>query len=127
MNLGTKLAEYIGSYEVYDDFNTNSKILRLQDGTIYRIDGTTIAFMKSDLDLFYYLIDIMDKKQIDSAKTYLLDTDNKPSTKRIREINNELDIIRGIVPTPKGYKVDLKRAKELMVELKRLLDSNKTS
>lgn len=36
------------------------------------------------------------------------------------QINKELDIVRGVVPTPKGYKVDPLRAKALMAELKKL-------
>jgi hypothetical protein len=35
---------------------------------------------------------------------------------RIAEIDKELDIIRGIIPTPKGYKIDPRKAKALMVE-----------
>lgn len=40
---------------------------------------------------------------------------------RIRQINDELDILRGRRPTPKGYRVNALRAKELMAELKQLL------
>lgn len=39
---------------------------------------------------------------------------------RIHQIEQELDIIRGRVPTPQGYVVNIGRAKELMIELKRL-------
>lgn len=39
---------------------------------------------------------------------------------RKREINSELDIIRGRVPTPKGYTVNPGRVKDLMAELKQL-------
>lgn len=39
---------------------------------------------------------------------------------RRAEIEAELDIIRGRVPTPKGYKVDPLRAKKLMQELNQL-------
>lgn len=39
---------------------------------------------------------------------------------RKAEIEAELDIIRGRVPTPKGYTVDPLRAKKLMQELKQL-------
>lgn len=47
---------------------------------------------------------------------------NKPKDPalRIKEINRELDIIRGRVATPKGYNVDPLRAKRLMAELKQL-------
>lgn len=41
-----------------------------------------------------------------------------PATKA--EIEAELDIIRGRVPTPKGYKVDKGRTKLLMTRLKEL-------
>jgi hypothetical protein len=45
-----------------------------------------------------------------------------PVTKetRIKQINEELDIIRGRVPTPKNYTVNPLRAKALMAELKQL-------
>lgn len=39
---------------------------------------------------------------------------------RKRQIEQELDIIRGITPTPKGYKVDPGKVKALMAELKQL-------
>lgn len=39
---------------------------------------------------------------------------------RIKTIEDELDIIRGRVPTPKGFKVDASRVKDLMLELKQL-------
>jgi hypothetical protein len=39
---------------------------------------------------------------------------------RKKQINDELDIIRGVVPTPPRYKVDPLRAKALMTELKQL-------
>jgi hypothetical protein len=39
---------------------------------------------------------------------------------RRAEIERELDIIRGVSPTPKGYKVDPRKAKALMIELKEL-------
>lgn len=39
---------------------------------------------------------------------------------RIRQIEEELDIIRGRVPTPKGYKVDATKVKDLMIELRKL-------
>ena len=40
---------------------------------------------------------------------------------RLRQINTELDIIRGRVPTPPGYKIDPRRIKQLMAELKQLI------
>jgi|SRR5882724_1067017 len=40
--------------------------------------------------------------------------------KRRAEINTELDIIRGRIPTPKDYKIDPLRVKKLMQELKQL-------
>jgi hypothetical protein len=42
-----------------------------------------------------------------------------PKVRRV-EIERELDIIRGVSPTPKGYKVDPRKAKALMIELKEL-------
>lgn len=39
---------------------------------------------------------------------------------RRKEIEAELDIVRGIVPTPKGYKVDQRHIKAIMIELRGL-------
>jgi hypothetical protein len=39
---------------------------------------------------------------------------------RKKEIEDELDIIRGVVPTPRGYKVNPLRIKQLMAELSQL-------
>lgn len=39
---------------------------------------------------------------------------------RVREIEKELDIIRGRVPTPIGYKIDKSKVKTLMAELQNL-------
>ena len=39
---------------------------------------------------------------------------------RRAEIEEELDIIRGRIPTPKGYRVDPSRIKALMLELREL-------
>lgn len=44
----------------------------------------------------------------------------KDKASRIQEIEDELDIIRGVKPTPKGYKVDPSKVKSLMTELKQL-------
>lgn len=41
--------------------------------------------------------------------------------KRIREIQAELDIYRGVVPTPVGYEADPMRVKGLVAELNGLL------
>jgi hypothetical protein len=48
--------------------------------------------------------------------------DDPPVNKetRVKQINEELDILRGRVPTPPNYKVDPLRAKALMKELKQL-------
>lgn len=43
---------------------------------------------------------------------------DKPT--RITQIEKELDIIRGRVPTPAGYKVDAGKVKGLMTELRQL-------
>lgn len=41
---------------------------------------------------------------------------------RIEQIDNELDIIRGIIPTPKGYKIDKNKIKSLLKERKEYID-----
>lgn len=43
---------------------------------------------------------------------------DKPT--RIKQIEQELDIIRGIVPTPKGYKIDKSNIRALVKELAEL-------
>ena len=55
------------------------------------------------------------RKAQEAAKPKPVD---KPA--RIKEIENELDIIRGVVPTPKGYKIDTASVKSLRAELKEL-------
>lgn len=46
----------------------------------------------------------------------------KPKSPEVRraEIERELDIIRGRIPTPKGFKVDAGKVKRLMTELRQL-------
>lgn len=43
---------------------------------------------------------------------------DKPT--RIKEIEAELDIIRGRVPTPKGYTINKSKVRSLLIELKEL-------
>lgn len=43
-----------------------------------------------------------------------------PPAERIKQIDTELDIIRGVKPTPKGYKIDATKAKRLMTERRNL-------
>lgn len=47
-------------------------------------------------------------------------TETLTKEQRIRQIERELDILRGRIPTPKGYKVDKQRSKGLMKELREL-------
>ena len=49
-----------------------------------------------------------------------LEADTTANGKRLRKINDELDILRGVKPTPSGYKIDIGRVKILMTELKNL-------
>ena len=49
-----------------------------------------------------------------------LEADTTANGKRLRKINDELDILRGVKPTPSGYKVDICRVKILTMELKNL-------
>lgn len=116
-----QLARFIGPFDTYEDYNTNTKVFRTADGSIYRVGYDVLAMLHNELEIFRYLVDLMGRKQIEESKLVLLESDNSTNAKRIREINKELDIIRGVVPTPKGYKIDLQRAKDLMSELKKLL------
>jgi hypothetical protein len=40
---------------------------------------------------------------------------------RLKQVEHELDIIRGVVPTPRGYKIDKSHVKELLSERNELL------
>ncbi len=114
------LAKYIGPFEVWEDITTKQRVFRLQDGSVYKVPYEEFA-LRDAWDLFLYLLDLLGRKEFEAAEAYLLNADNSPGAKRIAEINKELDIIRGVVPTPKGYTINLSRAKELMAELKRLM------
>jgi hypothetical protein len=116
-----KLVQYIGPFEVFEDYNTHTKVFRLSDGTTYHVPHIELAGGKSDLEVFRYLVNLMSKKQVEEAKQYLIENNTGPKAKRIEEINAELDILRGVVPTPANYNFEPSRAKELMAELKRLL------
>jgi hypothetical protein len=48
-----------------------------------------------------------------------------PRNLDIAEIEQELDIIRGVVPTPTGYSTTPDQVKDLMAELKSLRSSNR--
>lgn len=45
---------------------------------------------------------------------------------RRREIEHELEIIKGIIPTPKGYTITTSKAKALVVELRELNKTKQT-
>lgn len=110
------LASYIGPFSTWEDFSTKSQVIRLEDGTEYRIDH--VHFMEKTAEqLLLYIVGLVTGE----SRKFVLQAYNSTSAKRIREINEELDIMRGIVPTPKGYTVDLGRAKILMKELRELM------
>lgn len=106
--------------KVYYDPSTVSNILVLEDGTEHRLNYYDIN-ARSEQELVAYLIDLMTRKQITEAETFLLNADNSPTKLRVMEINKELDILRGVTPTPRGYVINIERTKELMKELKDLL------
>lgn len=57
----------------------------------------------------------LDKLKASKPKPKIVD-----KAARIQEIETELDIIRGRVPTPKGYTIDPDKVKTLVKELKEL-------
>lgn len=75
---------------------------------------------KTKWEIIQLIIDHFYKKELAAATSVLGDgaTDKE---RRIHEINEELDIIRGVKPTPPGYTIDISRVKDLMAELKKLL------
>lgn len=59
-------------------------------------------------------------KLFPTTSTQSVSSSTSESKTRIAAIEHELDIIRGRIPTPKGYVVNPLRIKELMTELKQL-------
>jgi len=121
------LADHIGDFEWWHDFATNSLKIRAGGGEIYTISAADIAFARDEYEVLQKIINLLAAKQIAASKEHVYETiKNEGSIRRdvidrISEINAELDILRGRVPTPKGYNIDINRAKELMTELKELM------
>ena len=120
------LADFIGGFDSWEDLMTKSiKIRAHRDNVVHTIYYADFM-SKTENELLQYIIDLLAATQIEASKEYVYDTiKNEGSIRsdlvdRINKINAELDILRGRVPTPKGYKIDINRAKELMAELKEL-------
>lgn len=59
-------------------------------------------------------------KESDTLLKQIIDQPSLDPVARKAEIEHELDIIRGRIPTPYGYKIYPLRIKKLMIELKQL-------
>jgi len=79
--------------------------------------NTRIAQLKAEIEELEQLKKTVSKPRWSNAEDMLADLSKLPKkTKRptLEEIDHELDIIRGVKPTPVGYKVRPERMKELM-------------
>lgn len=114
-------AEAYGQFDVYENFGDASMTLEFSDGERVIIPEEVTTNEVSE-DFARYLLQLFTDKYADRL------TINKAAMRapvdvreRIVAINEELDIIRGRVPTPKGYKVNVRHAKALMDELNKLI------
>lgn len=110
-----ELSLLIGDFEHWYDFYTKEVIIRTSDGKVHRV-----GFVSSvDQDTFRrQVIEILNS--VRGPAVAFVSTD-KPEADRVKKINDELDILRGVVPTPKGYNYDVKRVRPLMRELNELM------
>lgn len=121
-----ELQDQYGTIETWHDISGKSIKVRLADGSVHTLYESHMMSARQSEEYFVaWLLEILNKRELDQTETVLLEPDTTPSYKRLKEINDELDIIRGRVPTPKGYKVDLGRTKALMAELKKLLEETR--
>ena len=113
-----------GGFETWQRHETQSVVIRfLATGNTYEIPYRELA-IRTEREIMQYIIDFLSAEAIKDSKPYLLEDSTDPKVKRIKEINDELDILRGRVATPRGYIVNPERVKSLISELKELLKGN---
>lgn len=123
------LAERLGGLDTYERPDGMGIEIRLHDdNSTHRLNYTTIMMAHDpQARIIAWVLEILNGRLLDESRKYVGDTIEKEGSilsarvQRIQDINDELDVIRGRVPTPKGYKVDLDRARNLMAELKQLM------
>ena len=106
-------------FEVWEDFVNKSTHFRNSRGEELVITREDMILL-SEHEIMQKLINHIAGEVTEQASRYIGDG-TTAAQRRIIEINNELDIIRGVVPTPKGYIINVKKAKDLMEELKALM------
>lgn len=107
--------------EVWQDIGSKAIMFRNQKGEILEISYRSMTEL-SQQEIMRLVINHIAGEVSEAAARYVGDG-NTVNQRRIIQINNELDIIRGVVPTPKGYVIDIKKAKRLMEELKTLMEA----
>jgi hypothetical protein len=91
---------------LFDSFNQQQRLADVANARLYEQ-------MKQLLEDNVLSTDTLLQRLMETKKLPQLPVDPKT---RIAEIDKELDIIRGRIPTPKGYKIDARKAKALMAE-----------
>lgn len=74
-----------------------------------------------DWPVYMKILNFLLNKTIEKSKMLLSAGGEFTRRERIKEINDELDIIRGVAPTPPGYKIAPQKIKELMAELAQIV------
>jgi hypothetical protein len=128
MILGRMSHEYVfsifrdiyGEFEFFDDYIMRSFHIRFPDGETITIPDFVIMRFTNDADWVDYLLEIFGNKY-GNVQISALSSGTTDIEKRIAAINDELDIIRGVRPTPVGYVINVQRTKQLMTELAKLL------
>jgi hypothetical protein len=116
------LADLVGGFDCWDDPTTMSlKIRTHRDDVVHTISRAELMAARDENEIFQRIIDLIADKQVDASRKYIQAAPGNEKVERIKEINNELDILRGRIATPKGYTINIARAKELMIELQELM------
>jgi hypothetical protein len=103
-----------------EDFMRDEYIIHdIRTGTEMRIPGEMSHGFANQMKAIERI-----REFIENIGPYILtESEESKNQSRITEINFELDIIKGRVPTPKGYVIDKTLAKKLMAELQELTRS----
>lgn len=128
------MQQFIGPFEIWDDLNMKEIVIRLSGGETYRLSLRDVQDATDPEQLASRIIDMVIGRLGDRAleasrammaqQRALTDFGKVMSVNarqaRIQEIDKELDILRGRVPTPPGYRINMARAKKLMKERSKL-------
>lgn len=125
--IAAMFVERFGPFEMSQNVQTRSVVIRWPDGDFAILTREELMGGRGDYytNLMRLMLAAFTKKFATKIPLSKLGDGTTDNQKRMIEINSELDILRGVVPTPKGYHVDINRAKELMTELKKLIEMEK--